>query len=209
MPYGWLEYDWFDGDIRELNKDIESLTIIGESIAAANPIKAYWQDDASTDWELLGTFDSNTETIRWSDYTTRPRTKRLKLGFQLSTLDADVTPRIQAIILRYQTHLKDRYRWQFTIICYDNQTGTNGELLSLTRAQMEAALDQLEGTDTSDEQTAPFILTDVNGNLYEVKVLAASQMITDLDKKVGDSTDEYATIYQWTLEQATTGEYTP
>lgn len=208
MPYGWIEWDWFDGAVRQLNKDYESVTIISENVSSTRPLKVYWQDGDSTTWELLGTATSNNQTLRWSTYSTRPRTKRLKLGIQMATGDADETPRIQHIVVRYQTHLKDRYRWQLTIICHDNQAGKNGELLSLTRAQMETMLNQLEGTDTSDEQTAPFILTDVDGNLYEVKVISASQTVDSLNTLIGSSSDEWAAIYQWTLEQATAGEYT-
>jgi hypothetical protein len=210
-PMGFVVWDNFYGAVRELNKDIESVSISGFAFTSGRTARVYWYDEAAATWRLLGTIDSNEETLRFNNYTTRPRVKRFQMALLLTTNLGAAPPQIEAIVLRYQTHLKDRWRWNFTIITYDNQIGFNNEPMALTtRAAQDAVLEQLMGVDTSDEQTAPFILTDTTGSQYETKVVSASHQMDDVELVVADnSTKVYASIHTVVIEQAVAGTYSP
>jgi len=87
QPQGWIETDWFFGGLYEINKDFESVYISSDICDANRYIEVYWKDDASTAWELLGTVTGQRQELRWSDYTTRPNSRQIKLGIALLQQD--------------------------------------------------------------------------------------------------------------------------
>ena len=204
MPFGWIEWDWFDGTIRENSKDFESVTITGENFSAARYGKLYWQDDASTDWELLGTVDSNSEELRWvTGGGTRPNTKRFKLGMLLATSDADETPRIQAIRVKYMTMVQDWFAWTLPILL----SGTSvqyKELLDNTMSPYTGS-QELTHLTTLAKQVAPYIFTDLDGTQYEVKTKGDSLRVEKLQYINSTKVVDY--VYTLTIEQITQATY--
>jgi hypothetical protein len=194
MPAGWMEWDWFDGAVLANAKDFESVTLITENVSATCPVAVYWKDDDSTAWELLGTNTTNNATLRWSDYLTRPNTKRFKLGLQMTTTDITSTPRIRAIVVRFLTNVADRYGWNVAIQVNADTPYLNGEEQALTVAQLCAHLDALE------VQVPPFPFTDnMEGTTYEVRIMQASRDV--LRHLYNGSTHTTDYVYRWTLEE--------
>jgi len=198
MPSGWLETDWFFGDLYEVLKDCESLYASGDGIDSTHTVKLYWKDDDSTNWELLGTVDSGREEIRWSDYTTRPDTRQIKIGVLLSTQDVDA-PVVRVIRMKYHPMVSDWYRWSFPILCSDYQELLGAEMSPWSREEQEEHLDALI------KQRHPFILQDVSGKLYEVKVMGCQIQVGNYQYRLDGV--HYDAIYNITVEQIRSAEY--
>lgn len=207
MPSAWVEWDWFYGPVRENDKDMDSVTLMGENLSANQYISVYWKDDGSTDWELLGTATTDTKELRWP-ITTRPDTKRLKLGFLLRTTDGSETPRLRAFRLKYMTMVKDWFRWNLNIDVSGGLNGRsyqemlNGERNTYSASQIKANLDALA------KSTPPFIYTDVDGLIYLVKAQAATFNYDKVLYNSGMSNKEWEGTYSITIEQVTSGTYT-
>lgn len=204
MPSAWMEWDWFDSQVLEAQKDYESVTIMGENFAAGQYVEVYWKDDDSTAWELLGTCNSNNEELIWTNMTTRPNTKRIKLGILLFTTSAAETPRIRAIRVKYHLMVRDWFRWSLSVDV-SGRTGNLQTMLdsenTLTAAQIKANLDAIAA------QVPPFQYQDVDGTLYLVKVNDANFSYT---KQVYEnSTSYWEGVYRLTFEQVRPGTYTP
>jgi hypothetical protein len=209
MRTAWVEWDWFDSPILEAPKDYESITIMGENFGANQYVKVYWKDDDSTDWELLGTCDSNIEELRWGPppYTTRPNTKRFKLGFLLVSNSATETPRIRAFRVKYHLMVSDWFRWNIQV----DVSGRSGSLAmtadgtrhTLTNSQIKANLDALV------KQVAPFLFMDVDGTYYEVKVTDANFAYSKWEYNESTSNSWWEGVYNIVIEQVTQGTYTP
>lgn len=198
-PVGHLETPWFYGGLKELQKDCESVYIAGENISSSRPVRVYWQDDDSTDWELLGTVTSNREELRWSDYDTRPNTKQIKLGFVMYTDDYTESPRIDAIRLKYMTMVHDRFRWQLPIMVSDEQQMLDGDLNIHTAAQMRAHIDEMVNS------VPPVIFEDMDGTQYEIKILSAVENVQEY--RYEDSAHKIVWVYNIGLEQVSAGTY--
>lgn len=203
----WVEWDWFDGPVREAIKDYDSVTIIGENLSASCYVELYWKDDASTDWELLGTFDSNNEEIRWSiDGGTRPQTRRLKLAVLLISTTATETPRIRAIRVKYHLMVKDWWRWALVVDVSGRSGATqmlaDGTVHTLTASEIK---DNLEALCLQNE---PFIYQDLDGVEYEVKVNDANFVYTRREYNEATSNSWWEGVFSINIEQITTGAYT-
>jgi hypothetical protein len=206
MPAAWIEWDWFDGQILEADKDYDSVTIIGENFSSGQTAKVYWKDDASTAWELLGTVDSNFEELRWTlGGGTRPNTKRFKLGMLLSTSTFSETPRVQAIRVKYHLMVKDWFRWNVTIDVSGKagayQMTGNGTRNNLTQTQIK---DNIAALAT---RVPPFVYQDVDGNQYEVKITEATFQYTNYEYNESTSHEKWEGNWNLVLEQVTSGEY--
>jgi hypothetical protein len=199
---GWMETDWFFGGLKEVDKDFESVYISGENFSATLYAKVYWQDDDSTDWELLGTVTADRTELRWDDYDTRPNTRQLKLGILLVTASAEEedTPIIRAVRIKYHPMVSDWFRWSFPILVSDNQQELGGTLSTYTADQKRTHLDSLI------TQVAPFILEDMGGTQYEVKVMGCQIQHTNVEWINGAV--RFNSIYNMTLEQIRNGVYT-
>ena len=180
-PFGWLETDWFAGGLKEVQKDIESIYVSGENIGTTHPVKVYWQDDASTGWELLGTFDAEREEIRWEiDGGTRPDTRQVKLALRLETADRTVTPSVEAVRLKYVDMVTDRNRWQVAIRVADDLLMLDGNTIERDADQQRSDLDEAAAS------VPPVILNDLDNNEYEVKVERMSESIGPYHAVIGD-----------------------
>lgn len=198
FPGGSLETPWFYSGLKEIRKDCESIYISGENIDSTKPVLIYWKDDDSTDWEYLGTVTSNRQELRWSDPDTRPNTRQIKLGIVMFGLVGG-TPRIDAIRLKFQNMVTDRWRWQLSINVGDNQEMLDSDLNIYTKEQQRAHLDTLI------RGVGPILFEDVDGVQYEVKVLGASEQVERYEYL--ENAPNFTSVYSLTVEQATTTSY--
>lgn len=202
-PYGWLETDWFYGNVREAEKDCESVYIAGENISATRWVKVYWQDDDSSGWELLGVVTSNGQELRWAS--DRPATKRIKLGILLRSDDMNETPVVNAVRLKYDTMVRDWHRWHLSVLVSGTsetpQQLLDGASNSYTRDQ------QLAHLTTLATQTAPFIFKSMENEQYQVKVTNSALNITRIENRGGAR--DWEGKFRMTVEQITPGTYSP
>lgn len=203
---GWVEWDWFWGNVREASKDFESVFVMGENFASGQWVKVYWQDDGSTGWELLGTCTADSTEIRWP-VGTRPNTKKLKLGLLLGSTAGAETPRIRSVRVKYHTMVKDWYQWSLQVDVSGGQNGApnqemlNGERNAYTASQILGYLDTLS------TQVPPFLYTDINGSQYQVKVKEASFNYDIVRYNEKSSAKEWEGTYSLVIEQVTQGVY--
>lgn len=203
-PYGTIETDWIYGGLKDVDKDWESVTIMGDDIDANHPIRVYWLDEDSTAWEYLGECTANGQELRWDDYTTRPNSKQLCIGLGLyakSSVNYQGTPIVRAVRVKYHNMVTDTWRWSFPLQVSDSQTMLDGALNTYTAAQQVAHLDALT------KQVPPVILTDVSGEQYECKIVDASRQIDKLEYIDGALRESF--VYRLSLEQVTEEPYTP
>lgn len=201
----WIEWDWFDGSIRELLKDYDSVQVVGEGLSSDTYADLYWQDDDSTEWEYLGRFDRDGKEIRWEyPYTDRPITRRIKLGLRLATKDTNATPRIDAIRLKYHTMTKDWFR--FTLPIMVSGVPDTMQQLSDGSVQEYTGEEQMQHLRGLATQELPFLYQDPLGVTYEVKVQEAVFQLTEWDR-LPDFSVRWNGVYTLTLEQITPGVY--
>lgn len=198
-PVGWMETDWFFGGLKEVEKDFESVYISGEDMAAGQYARVYWKDDASTEWELLGTVTSDRQELRWSDYSTRPQSRQLKIGLELHTISPSVSPLIRAVRVKYHPMVSDWFRWSFPILCSNNQQELGGTVSTYNATQKRAHLDTLI------TQVPPFIFRDMDGVEYEVKVMGCAIQNDDVEWIDGQMV--FNSIYNMTIEAIRNGTY--
>jgi hypothetical protein len=205
IPYGFWESDWFFGGLRDVDKDFESVMVLGENLDSEHTVKVYWQDDASAGvWEYLGEITSSGQELRWTSYTTRPSTKGLRLGLGLyakKTLYVEGSPIIRAVRVKFHNMVTDQWRWSIPIQVSNNQTMLDGELNDYTAAQMITHLDALT------KQVPPVIFQDLTGTQYECKVVDASRQVDKIEYINGSLTTSY--VYRLSLEQVTESAYSP
>jgi hypothetical protein len=202
-----MEWDWFDSTVLEKYKDYDAVTIIGENFSSGVNARIYWKDDGSTGWELLGTIDENNEQIRWTyPYTTRPDTRRFKLGMLLQTNDADETPRVQAIRVKYHLMIDDWWRWSLQVDVSGTaeayQMSTDGTRNTLTSAQIKSNLEALAA-----DRHIPFLYVDVDGTSYEVKIKDANFSYTSQQYIEATSTGRWEGVFNLVVEQITDSPY--
>jgi hypothetical protein len=171
MPRGWLEQDRFYGGQYLLDKDFESVTIVGDNLSTNVNVKVYWQDEGSTGWELLGIATSDGQELRWGDHSTRPQGKWIKLGILLQTNDGDETPRVRAIVVKFLPMVNDRIRDTVTLTLKSYIQLPDGTPDSYTLAQQLAHIESMK------ESVIPIIYTDPLGVSYEAKVVDYSMGI--------------------------------
>lgn len=201
-PYGTLETDWFYGGLKDVNKDFESVLVMGDDIDAEHPVRVYWLDEDSTAWEYLGEITESGQELRWNDYDTRPNSKQLCIGLGLyakSSINYQGTPIIRAVRVKFHNMVTDTYRWSFPIQVSDNQTMWDGDLNTYTAAQMVAHLDAMT------KQVPPVILEDMSGQQYEVKIQDAPRQVDKAEYIDGEK--KISWIYRINLEQVTEDTY--
>lgn len=201
--YGSIEFDWYFGGLKDVQKDMESVTVLGDNIDEGNTVRVYWKDDGSEDvWEYLGEVAESGQELRWTDYSTRPNTKQIKLGFALYAKESIIYnggPIVRAVRLKFHNMVTDVWRWNFSIRVSAGQTYTDGTPNSYTVAQM------VEHLDSVTKQVAPVIYQDLDGIQYETKILEATRIVDKLEIIAGVQTPTY--IYRVTAEQVTNAVY--
>lgn len=188
---GWIEYDRFYGGYVALDKDFESVYIDTETNSAS--IAIYWQDQESTDWELLGSSTSEDFEKRWSDYTTRPASKWLRLGLLLRTDDEQLTPILRAQRLKFHTMITDRWRWNVAIMVHDPQQMIDGTINEFDTSDMNTHLNALV------RSVPPVIYEDIDGTQYEVKITGATRQ--PVQYEYFNSRARVQWVWNLTLEQ--------
>lgn len=199
-PVGWVETDWFFGGLKEIEKDFESVYVSGEDCTANQYVDVYWRDDESTEWEYLGRVDDNRVELRWSDYSTRPKSRQLKLGLLMRTTAANASPLIRAIRIKYHPMVSDWFRWSFPILVSDNQQELGGGKSTYNAYQKRTHLDGLI------TQVPPFIFRDMDDIEYEVKVMGAQ--IQHEGVELINGVKVFDSVYNITIEAIRNGIYT-
>jgi hypothetical protein len=224
-PDGWIDTGWFDGDLHEIVKDFDSVTIVGENITQTQCVKVYWKDDNSAseqpiemqsgvsietedgnlwtyddnEWNLLGTVTDNHEKLRWTDYTSRPRSRRLRIGVQMFTESQANTPEVEAIVVRHHPMVMDRWRWQLPIMAADNQQLVDGSINSMTTGD-----EIITYLLSLIEQEEPIVFQDIDDRRYEAKVASAAERTLSFEYYNGAK--QLQRVMDITLEQVVSGE---
>lgn len=178
MPYGWLETPRFYGDLKKVDKDFESVFITGE-FPAGTSVSIYYQSDQNETWTLLGTATADNTELRFSDYTTRPTGKWVRLGVLMATDDPTVTAKVNAVVVKYMPMTMDRWRWQLPILIQQDQEMLDGTQDVQTYDQKMAHLQGLIS------RVAPFTLVDLDGTQYQVKVVGANKSVYQYAPRIG------------------------
>lgn len=195
-PYATLETDWIHGGLRDVDKDWESVMVIGDNISADYPVRVYWIDDDSVVWEYLGEVTESGQELRWTDYDTRPNSKQLAIGLGLYatyTPDWSATPIVRAVRVKYHNMIRDTFRWNLPVQVSDDQTMLDGALNTYSAADMRAHLNVLV------RQVPPVILEDFDGTQYECKVLDATVQPDKFEYVNGAKA--FSEVYRVTVEQ--------
>lgn len=193
MPVGWVETDRIFAGSRDLLKDVEDMRLFGE-FGADTSVAVYWQDQDSTDWELLGEFNADGEEVRWADATTRPSTRWIRIGLLFQTTDPTQTTRLRAWVLKVMPMVRDRWRWDFTINVADNQQMIGGEMNDRYADEMRDHLESLI------ESVAPVLFEDVDGRQYWVKIMGAGESLDNYEND-GYGDVRWSMKFNMSLEQ--------
>lgn len=225
--FGWMETDWFWGEILENRKDIESMFIAGDRFSETKWVDVYWQDEETGaentlgdpgtgdevgeiidevewvvgeevwDWQFLGRYQGNSWTWRWLRRNYRPFTKRIRFGFLMGSDTATRVHRISAWRLKYHTMIQDWFGFDIAVMC------------SGTAEVPQQMLDGEPNPLTATEQVAhlnrlvkdgqPFPFTDWLGREWEVKVKNASASPEQYE--FYDDQGQHYTLYTLQLEQ--------
>jgi len=199
VPSAWFETGWISGGLKDVNKDWEGVYINGDRLDTTHYVDIYYKDSRTASWTSLGKCDTYGEEVRWSDYTTRPTAKEIKLGFRLFTKSLYITPHIDVIRLKFMPNVRDRWQWSLPIEVGPEQELIDGTLNTYTVAQMTAHLDALI------KSTPPFLLTDIDGTVYEVVCTGASVDLLRLDYYNAAFTPWW--VYTLTIEQVRGATY--
>jgi len=164
QPYGWLEQDRFYGGQYLLDKSWESVTIVADNLSANVHVKVYWQDEGSTTWELLGTADTDGEELRWSNYTTRPSGRWIKLGLLLQSNTSTETPRVRAVTVKFLPFPNDRIVDNVTLTLKSNNQMPDGT------PDEDSLATQLAHIQSLIASVNPIIYRDIFDVRYEVAI---------------------------------------
>lgn len=224
MPTSWMETGIFYGNLKEITKDFDSVTVLGENISTANNVEIWYRTQESTlsslvdeggtvietedgdtlaievnAWSYLGKITESGQRLRWTDYDVRPQSKDLSVAIKLVSTDEDVTPVVRAIVVRYHPVIADRWRWRLPIVVSAGQQMLDGSVNDYTYTQQTAHLD------TMAKRIQPIIYTDIDGVDYEVKVVVASSTVLKYEWINGKP--DIQSLYDVTLEQVTDEVY--
>jgi hypothetical protein len=200
MPRGWIEQDRFYGGQYLLNKDWESVRVVGENLSASAFIRLYWQDEDSTAWELLDTVTSEDE-VRWEPpYTTRPDGRWIRFGALLGSNSGDVTPRVRAIIIKFLPKTVNKIQDNVTIRLRNYIEMPDGDTDSYTAAEQWAHLHSLI------ERVHPIIYEDPAGDQYEVQITTWNRRAAIFANEAGENRIKEYTVMM-TLRQINDDHY--
>lgn len=200
---GWVEWDWYTGDLVDIDKDWESVTIYGDDIGVNQPVSVFYKATELDSWRWLGTVTTENAELRFNELAYRPAGTKLKLGLLIESNDYHTTAAVRAIRVKHHPMLTDRWRWQVALPVHDNQEMPDGTLNSYTGAEVAAHLDELIG------RVSPFVLEDMGGTQYEVKVVGATRNVASWRWQPPASRADIQYVYTLTLDQVTAEAYLP
>lgn len=206
QPWGasaWVEWDWYTGDLVDIDKDWESVTIFGENLSENRPVQVYYQEVDGGAWRWLGTATNDNAELRWEQFAYRPQGPKLKLGLLLRTNDYHYTPSVRAVRVKYHPMLMDRWRWQLALPVHDGQEMPDGSINSYTAVQVRSHLDSLI------ERLPPAVLEDLDGVQYEIKVVGATRQVAEWQWRPEMAAAVIDWLYTMTIEQVTAQRYLP
>lgn len=172
-PYGWIEQDRYYGGQYLLNKNWESVTLVGE-LSGSQSASVYWKEEGDTTWNLLGTSTNDGFELRWDTPATRPTGRWIKLGVLLKSNLGYSTPRIRAIVVKFLPMVNDRIRDTLTLTLSDYIQLPDNTLSTYTAAQM---LEHITGTSVI-RADGIVEYTDPMGEEYEVTIIDYNVAIT-------------------------------
>jgi hypothetical protein len=196
-PSATIEIDQFHGGLLEVYKDFESIYLDGDGLSATSYVDVYWQDEGSSDWELLGRFSAGDGEERWSSILTRPNSRWLKWKLVMVHLTPGAPPRIVAIRAKFQNMVIDRFRWTLPLEVSSEQQMIDGDRNWYNHDE------QLEHLDSLLTRVPPWVYTDTDGLQYEVKMLTHTRQPNESQ---GDDA-EIPYTYVLVIEQANAGTY--
>lgn len=199
---GWLEWDWYAGDLVDVDKDWESVSIFGEGLSANQPVEIYYRTEDGGAWQLAGVATGENVEVRFA-MSQRPLGAKIKLGLLLRTNNWHYTPVVRAIRVKYQPMLFDRWRWQLALPVHDEQEMPDGSINPYTAADVRQHLEGLIA------RAAPALFEDLDGTQYEVKVVGATRNVEGWSWLAASARAEMRWVYALTLEQVTAGRYLP
>lgn len=224
MPSGWLDTGVFYGNLVEIVKDFDSVTVLGDSISEANCVEVFYRTSATSvteltmengtpltteggdpliielnPWSYLGVITEDGQQLRWTDYTRRPQSEDLSIGLKLKTQEKTSSPVVRAVVVRYHPTITDRWRWQFPVSVHEGQQGLDGTINDYTFTQQRSHLVAMA------ESITPVIYEDIDGIQYETKVVTSSDTIDKYEFVDGEPV--ITSTVQLVLEQVTDSPY--
>jgi hypothetical protein len=165
QPFGWLEQDKYYGGLYLVDKAFDSVSIVGDNLSQNVNVKVYWQDEDSTEWELLGTAQNDGHELRWP-ISTRPIGRWVKIGLLLQTNNGNETPRIRAVIVKNLPFPNDKFRDTVTVTLKNYIQMPDGAPDAYTCAQQLAHIQSMIST------VGTVIYQDPLGVQYEVAAIS-------------------------------------
>ena len=124
-------------------------------------------------------------------YASRPAGREFRLKLVLATNDNTATPRVNAVFVRYQNNVLDRFVYQLSVRVEDAMEDLAGGAYPYTAADLRAALDGWAKRHT------PFILYDLDGMGHTVKVTGVGEGGYKREESVG--VWRYGSVYSMNL----------
>lgn len=194
MPDSWIDTGEYYANLYTVEKDVESVEIIGDDITPESPVTIFWQDEESTDWERLGTISESGQLIRWDDPDERPATKFIRLGLLIQTRDESVSPMISAIVLRHYPTIIDRWQYRLPLILAPLGSGLGGMVEDRDVDDLVEHLNSLVGA------TPPVRFVDMKGVEREVKISHATKRPSRYETAHDGRSTQYGILYDVTAE---------
>ena len=225
-PSAWIDLGVYYGGLKDVEKDFDSIMVVGDNISAQTCIDLYWRGtEAVTDtltledgvteltlenglplevsslgWTYFATATESSQRWRWTDYDERPGTIGFQLGLLLRTSDSSRSPVVKSIITRHHPMIRDRYQWTLPILVSDYQEDVDNRILNYTAAQQKDHLESLY-----INRLTPFIFQDLDGKQYEVKATHFNRRPVEYEQLLSEK--RIVWIFDLTLEQIVDGEY--
>ena len=158
---GYLDTSWIYGNLKEIEKDWDSVFIAGENLSSRQWVTVYYRTEEDAAWSKLGDYTDNDTEISFPEET-RTSSKKIQLRIVLNTLDWEKTPVVRAIRLKYLPMLTDKWRWTI-------QT-TVGESKQLLDGTLDDTSYQRELWETWAKTATPLRFYDIDGKKHYVRI---------------------------------------
>lgn len=224
-PTSWIEFGSYYGNLKDIVKDFDSVTVLGDNLSASNYVEVWYRTSETTladittedgvalttedgetiaaevnAWSYLGSITSSGQRIRWTDYSVRPTSIDLSIGLKIVTTEESLSPVVRAIVVRYHPTIADRYRWRLPITVQDRQQMLDG---SINAYGYDAQVAHLEAMQKREQ---PIIYQDIDGVQYEVKIIDSDDYVMKFEYY--DTGFHMVSEFSLVLEQITDEVYT-